>query len=88
MTTRAERRRQARLERLRGAGQRRPVAWTSLWRSPIAVASGLAVGAAAILIVVHAQVTAPPARADLVGPSSAYPPNLVTGSVLGGPEPR
>jgi protein-disulfide isomerase len=86
MTTRAERRRLARLERPRGAARRQAVARKPIWRSPITVASGLALVAAVILIVALGQQSAAPASADPIGPTGAYPSNLANGSVLSRPD--
>jgi protein-disulfide isomerase len=86
MSTRAERRRVARLERPRGASRSRPVARKPIWRSPIAAVSGLALGAAVILIVAFGQPATAPAGEDLIGSTSVYPANLAKGSALGRPD--
>ena len=84
--TRAERRRLERAERARSRAPARVTGRAPIWRSPLALVSGLALVAAALAIVVLGQNGGRPATGDspaLISPASSYPTGLADGEALG-----
>jgi len=79
---RRERRRLDRLERVRAGSRARPASRTPIWRSPIAIVSGVAViaGLALIIALGQNQVSTPSA---LNTPPTSYNAALVNGEDLG-----
>jgi protein-disulfide isomerase len=79
--TRAERRRDERAQRPRGAARHAP-GRRPFWRSPIVAISGLALVGGFVLIAVLGQ--GQPAVAEVVNPPlGSYPPGLASGTTLG-----
>jgi protein-disulfide isomerase len=82
--TRRERRRLDRLERARTATRPRSISRNPIWRSPVAIISGVAVLAGLALIIALGQNQAPaPEPSSLNIPPTSYASELVAGDALG-----